>query len=863
MSILLSDLPSLLTQLRRDPDLAPNITHWHVSEAREAVYAEWPQGLDARLADMLAARGIARLYTHQTRAVELVLQGHDVVVVTPTASGKTLCYNLPVLHGLLHESEQRALYLFPTKALSHDQLASLQAGAEPLGLAGAVAGYDGDTPSPKRANIRRSARILLTNPDMLHLGILPYHTQWQSFLTRLRYVVIDEIHHYRGIFGSHVANVVRRLERLCAFYGSHPRFICCSATIANPAALAEKLIGRPVDVVTENGAPQGRRTFCFYNPPIVNAELGIRRSSQVEVRAIANRLLDGGVQTAVFARTRLATELLLTYLRDDALRHSRLPEVVQGYRGGYLPNERRQIESGLRQGAVRAVVATNALELGIDIGGLGAVVLAGYPGTIASTWQQAGRAGRGRGESAAFLVATPAPLDQYIVTHPDYFYGRTPEHALVNPDNPYLLLKHVRCAAYELSFADGEPYGGQDVSAVLATLAQAGSVRHDRGRWYWAANQYPAQDVSLRTADAQQITIEAEEPGGQRHTVGQIDRESAPKWVHEGAIYLHEAEQYLVRKLDFEASVALVQPVQVDYYTEASQSTQIHIEREFATRWGADSDHPNLNLTTGEVTVTWRVTGYKRLRLGTMEHLGWGDLDLPEQQMLTQACWLTVPDAVVARLSAEGWWVGEAGDSRGPSWPEQRDLARHRDGYRCQACGAPERPGQQHHVHHLRPFREFGWIPGQNENHRQANALSNLVTLCPACHRQAEQKVAVQSTLTGLSRVLGQLIPLFLMCDPNDLMLHSDVQAAQTGLPTIFVIDGVPGGIGLSEALPAVFPEVLERAAELVRGCPCAAGCPSCIGPLVGDEQAKRRVIELARVLGETKSEDKPCGSPA
>ncbi|NLG27154.1 MAG: DEAD/DEAH box helicase [Chloroflexi bacterium] len=843
------DLASILARLSRDPDLGPNFTHWEVSPAREPAYAPWPPALDQRLARMLAARGISQLYSHQAAAAQRALQGLDVVVVTPTASGKTLCYNLPVLHGLLHEPEQRALYLFPTKALGHDQLASLQASLDALGLPGAAASYDGDTPSAKRATIRRTARILLTNPDMLHLGILPYHTQWQPYLSRLRWVIIDEIHHYRGIFGSHVANVARRLERICAFYGSHPRFICCSATIANPAALAEKLIGRPVEVVAESGAPQGKRTFCFYNPPIVNPELGLRRAAQFEVRAIANRLLDGGVQTAVFARTRLTTELLLTYLREDAARRQRDPERIQGYRGGYLPLERRKIESDLRGGVTQAVVATSALELGVDIGSLEAVVLAGYPGTIASTWQQAGRAGRGRAESAAFLVATAAPLDQYIVSHPEYFFGRSPEHALVNPNNSYLLLEHLRCAAYELPFGDGETYGGRSVDAELSALAETGQVRHDRGRWYWAANQYPAQDISLRTADGQQITIEAVEPDGQRRTIGQIDRASALQLVHVGAIYMHGAEQYLVDVLDLEGAVALVHAVQVDYYTDASTSTQIHIERSDATYGGPGAAHPNLQLTLGEVTVTWRVTGYKRLRLGNMENLGWVDLSLPEQQMLTQACWLTVPTELVERLCAEGNWVGESQTSRGPSWPEQRDQARYRDGYRCQACGAPERPGKQHDVHHLVPFREFGWVAGLNENHRQANALANLVTLCHDCHRQAEQRVAVMSTLLGLSRVLGQIVPLYLMCDPGDLLLHSDVQAPQTGLPTIFVIDGVPGGIGLSEALPELFPAVLERASELVRACPCGAGCPSCIGPLGGDDQAKQRVIALSRAL--------------
>ena len=845
---ILSDLQQVLEQLRLKGELVTHVTSWRVVDARPAEYGQMPQELDPLLADMLAAQGIERLYVHQAHAVQEVLAGHNVVVVTPTASGKTLCYNLPVLNALLNDREVRALYLFPTKALAHDQLSHLQESSAFLGLGGCVAAYDGDTPSGARAQIRRSARILLSNPDMLHAGILPYHTRWREFFARLEYVIIDEIHHYRGIFGSHVANVLRRLRRICRFYGSEPQFICSSATIANPVELAQKLIERPVVLVSHNGAPRGQRTFVFYNPPIVDPQLGLRRPTLLEVRPLANYLLDHDVQTVIFGRSRLAVELLLTYLREDAAKAGRAPATLKGYRGGYLPAERRRIEEGLREGSVRGVAATNALELGVDIGGLSACIMAGYPGTIASTWQQAGRAGRGREDSVAFLVASSSPLDQYIIAHPDYFFGQSPEHALINPNNLYVLLSHVKCATFELPFASGESYGDGDVTEVLGYLEETGLVRRSGQAWHWAASTSPAHEISLRTADPNGVTICEQTEGEARRTIGGLDRGSVPLLLHEGAIYLHEGQQYLVESLDWEGGLALVRPVSVDYYTEASRSTNIHIERILA-----ETHSPAMSLARGEVTLTSRVTGYRRLRLGSQEHLGWGEVNLPEQQMLTTACWMTVPEALVERLRAEGWWVGEHVESRGPSWPKQRDLARRRDGHRCRWCGAPERPGRQHEVHHIRPFREFKWIPGENENHLQANALSNLITLCPSCHRRAEQNVSVQSTLSRLGRVIGNLVALLLMCDPSDVSIHSDVQAPQTGLPTLFIVEGVPGGAGLNEEILPLYGELLGKAAELVRDCGCVAGCPSCIGPAEEQEsRAKHQVLRLIAALQET-----------
>ena len=849
-------LQRALERIRLTAELGRNITLWRVIEASPAEWGEMPSALDPRLVKMLSAQGIQRLYVHQSLAVGAILAGQNVVVVTPTASGKTLCYNLPVLNALLHDEETRALYMFPTKALAHDQLNTLQASANALGLATPIASYDGDTPTGRRARVRRTARVLLTNPDMLHVGILPNHTRWRDFFGKLRYVVIDEMHQYRGIFGSHVANVLRRLERICSFYGSEPQFVACSATIANPVDLAQRLVGKPVTLVSRNGAPRGRRTFVFYNPPVVNRELGLRRSALVEARALAELLLSNDVQTVVFATSRLSTELLLAYLRQYGERAVRVPQAIRGYRGGYLPAERRSIERGLREGTVRCVVATNALELGVDIGGLSASIMAGYPGTIASAWQQAGRAGRGLDDSAAFLVARSSPLDQYIICHPNYFFGRSPEHALIDPDNLHVLLSHIKCAAFELPFAEGETYGDENLEEILGFLAESSHVRKTRGRWHWTGEGCPAHGISLRTADPVSVAIVAQDKDGGRRTVGQLDRAQTSLLLYQGAIYLHDGQQYLVESLDWDAGLAMVQPVEVDYYTRTSQSTRIEIERVLE-----EISRPNFCITQGEATVTWHVSGYRRIRFGSGEHLGWGEVDLPEQQMLTSACWITLADGVVKRLRDEGWWVGDHVEDRGPGWQRQRDRARQRDQYRCRWCGAPERPGRQHHVHHIVPFRDFAWVPAQNENYRQANRLANLITLCPSCHHQAEQHLAVQSTLSGLGRVLGHLIPLFLMCDPRDVGIASDVQAPQTGLPTIFIYDRIPGGVGLSEQVLSLCDELLTRAAELVRGCDCTFGCPSCIGPGGGsNREAKSQVLRLIGAL--QGREFRRCASP-
>ncbi len=598
--------------------------------ARPARVAPFPERLDTRLRAALTARGIDDLYIHQAAAVEHSLDGGNVAVITPTASGKTFCYNLPVMQALLSDSSARAVYLFPTKALAEDQRIELQRLNDAVGSPVACHTYDGDTPSDARRSIRDKANIILTNPDMLHSGILPHHTKWAKLFENLRYFVIDELHFYRGVYGSHLANILRRLKRICEFYGTKPQFICCSATIANPRELAESITGQPFSMVTENGAPSGDNYFVFYNPPVLNRQLGIRRSYLHEARQIALEFIRQNQQTLVFANSRLATEILTTYLKDAC---SQLPfshEAVRGYRGGYLPKERRQIEQSLRSGAVRAVVATNALELGVDIGSLDSVVLAGYPGSVASTWQRIGRAGRRNLPSLAVLVASSAPLDQYIVEHPDYFFGETSEEAHINPDNLEIFLNHLKCAAFELPIRDGEQFGEQDVFRLCRFLAEDMQLLHRSGDcWHWVSDSYPADSVSLRAVTSDNFLVV--DVSDDHRVIGEVDFPSALTTLHEKAIYLHDARQYQVEKLDFDGRKAFVRQVDSDYFTDAIVYTQVSELAEFEAAECC---------AHGEVRVKRQVVGFKKIKFYTLENIGAGLLSLPEQEMHTTAFWV-------------------------------------------------------------------------------------------------------------------------------------------------------------------------------------------------------------------------------
>ena len=821
----MSNLPALLDHLRRNRDFVGNVVAWERIPPRSARTAPLPDWLDPRLAAALRGRGIDQLYTHQAAAVDAARRGENVVVATATASGKSLAYTLPVLQRLLERPDARALYLFPTKALAHDQEAETAALVNAARLPIPVHTYDGDTPRGKRSAVRAAGGVLITNPDMLHAGILPYHPSWRALFSRLEYVVVDEIHIYRGVFGSHVANVLRRLQRLCRFYGSDPRFICASATIANPQEHAERLIEQPFTLVDEsqNGAPRGAKDFILYNPPIIDEELGMRASTVLTAKDAAVTFLGHGVQTIVFARARQTVELLLGYVREDLAHQGRGDTFVAGYRGGYLPLERREIESGLRHGTVRGVVATNALELGIDIGQLDAAVLTGYPGTVASTWQQVGRAGRRAERSAAILIAGSGALDQYLCLHPRYLFGRSPEYALTNPDNLPILTRHLLCAAYELPFTADEPFGGfERVGPVLEELAREGDLHASRDQYHYLGEGSPSTGVSLRTSGDETVVIQ-DASGPEPIVIGEVDLGSVAVMAYEGAIYMHQAQTYLVERLDWEGRIADVRPVDVDYYTRAAIGSAIRRLEPVAER-----AERGLLVAHGEATVITQAAGYRKVRRYTHETLGYGPIDLPAMTLETTGYWLVFSEALTDRLQDLGILLRP--NDYGPNWPEQRRLALERDGRRCRTCGASADDFLLH-VHHLRPFREYGYLPGQNENYRQANQLDNLVTLCASCHRRAEAGQQTRSALAGLGYVLRNLAPLFLMCDPEDISVSAEQLNPVTRAPTLVVYERVPAGVGFSQRLYELHDELLAAALELVTDCQCRSGCPACVGP--------------------------------
>lgn len=746
------NLAQLLERWQQDSAFMANVSDWTVLPARPARPAPFPDELDPRLVAVLRQRGIGQLYSHQAAAVEAALAGRDVTVVTPTASGKTLCYNLPVLHSVLENPASRALYLFPTKALAQDQVTELHDTINLLGADIKTYTYDGDTPVTARQAIRQAGHIVVTNPDMLHTGILPHHTKWVRLFENLRYIVIDELHQYRGVFGSHLANVLRRLARVCAFYGSRPVFICSSATIANPDELASRLTGREMTLIDDNGAPQGERHVVFYNPPVVNRQLGIRRSALLEARRIGTDLLRNRIQSIFFARTRNSVELLLSYLKEalsggSAANQSRggagqlsgLASKVRGYRGGYLPTERRAIERGLRSGDVLGVVSTNALELGIDIGQLEAAVLVGYPGSVASTWQQAGRAGRRHGLSLSLLIATSSPLDQYIISHPEYFFGRSPETGLINPENLPILVSHLKCAAFELPFDEGEPFGVPTSTEILDYLAEQHIVRLSHGRYHWMTDNFPASEISLRAAsDENFIIVDTTEP--KPRVIGEMDRLAARTMLHDDAIYLHEGRQYHVDKLDWEEKKAYVRAVDVDYYTDANLAVTLHVldvlgEQPLAAGMG--------QRYLGEVLATAMATIFKKIKLHTHENLGWGKIHLPEEQMHTTAYWLALSEAALAGMS-----------------------------------------------------------PAETEG-----------------------------ALLGFGNLLAHIAPVFLMCDPRDIRPVVQVRAPFTEQPTVYLYDVYPGGTGLADKLYTADNEIMRAALDVVSRCPCAHGCPACVGP--------------------------------
>ncbi|MBE7433655.1 MAG: DEAD/DEAH box helicase [Anaerolineales bacterium] len=827
-------LSSLLDFWKQDEETAPNLVAWQATPPRAAQTHPFPNDMPESLRDALSSRTISLLYSHQLTAWTHARAGLNLILATGTASGKTLAYNLPVLAKLIEDSQSRALYLFPTKALTQDQQSNLESFQSSIAnLKSAI--YDGDTPQSHRPVIRKTANIILTNPDMLHTGILPHHANWSDFFSNLKFVVIDEAHAYRGVFGSHVANVIRRLKRVAKFHGANLQFILSSATIGNPKELAENLIEGPVELVDNDGSSRGARHFIIYNPPVLNPALGLRKSSLLEGVRLATHLLLHDIQSVVFARTRRSVEMLLTHLQEGKEEERRknangdffpVSSFIRGYRSGYLPTQRREIEQGLRDGSVKTVVATNALELGIDIGGLGASLMVGYPGTIASARQQAGRAGRGDTPAAAVLITNSNPLDQFLAHHPEYFFERSPEMALVNPNHLLILLNHLRCAMFELPFQQGEGFGSLSwelIEEYLQFLLSNNEAHFSNEKYFWMQDAYPAANISLRSASPQGVVLQSADADGKPMTVGTVDGESANWMVHPGAIYMHEAQQYFVQELDIDNHIAHLVPVGLDYYTEAQQQSEIQI-----TALQAQAAVPGGEKAYGEIQVTTQVVGFRKLRWFTNENLGQEPLDMPPSELQTTGYWLTLSESALKTLRDAGLWTNDP-NNYGPDWQKVRLSVRKRDQFKCQVCGAAE-TNREHDVHHKIPFRAF--IQDGKVNHEQANRLENLTTLCQSCHRKVEQNVRIRSGLTGLGFVLGNLAPLFLMCDAGDLGIYTEpAWSAVGGLPSVVLYDLVPAGIGFSAKLFELHDELIRRAHELVNDCACEDGCPSCVGP--------------------------------
>ena len=787
-------LASLAGRCRTD-EVLTSIKH---IPAREAQLRPMPDWLRPELAAAYRAKGIEQLYSHQAASAELARDGKHFVVVTPTASGKTLCYNLPILNAVLENRDTRALYLFPTKALAQDQLAELHDLAARLDDQFGVFTYDGDTPADARKAIRERGHVVLSNPDMLHSGILPHHTKWTRLFENLRYIVLDELHTYRGVFGSHLANVLRRLARIAKFYGSSPQFICCSATIANPGELASQLTELPMEVVEENGAPAAEKLFVFYNPPMVNRHLGIRRSYINETTRVAKEFLARKLQTIVFANSRLHTEVLLTYLRQANPAPIGQPEPIRGYRGGYLPGERREIERGLREGRVRGVVATNALELGIDIGSLDACIMAGYAGSIASTWQRAGRAGRRSGTSCAVLVASSAPLDQFIVQHPDYFFARSPEHAYIQPDNLEILINHLKCAAFELPLsplgANAERFGSVDLGALCERMSEAGFLHRSGEHWHWVQEAYPADTVSLRAVTAENFVIidtsghengpfsDKDQADGAPDVIGETDFSSALTTLHPSAIYIHQGQQYHVDKLDFDRRKAYVHPVNVDYYTYAIRYTQVRV-LEIASEERIVGPAARAH---GDVLVRSQVIGFKKIKFFTNENVGDGKLELPENEMHTTAFWITLARPLLASLPFA--------------------LSDRQSGI-------------------------FGLL----------YALESMAALLLMCDRRdLGTAVGERPASPGINADDPEWDAV-----PTASALRDPAAMKEFFEPNLYLYDAYPGGIGFSEPLYRVYDLLLRRTRELISACPCEAGCPSCVGP-AGEKSERTKEVALA-----------------
>ena len=793
---------------------------------RDAEICGFPDTLDPIILKYLKSLGLFGLYSHQIESIRVLDQGQNIIIASGTSSGKTLCYNLPVYNKIVHNKEATALYLFPTKALTEDQYKNIANAADYFEKQPDNADkrmirpgiYDGDTPFSKRTSIRNFSNIILTNPDMLHIGILPHHTNWAKFLRNLKYIVIDEVHTYRGVFGSHFANVFRRLKRVLDFYDANPQFILASATIQNPGELASRLVGDEFTCITNDGSYQAERHYFFLNPPIVDQELGLRRGLIDQSVEVAASALKHDIQSIIFARSRKTVELTVKELRQH-YGSDKLPD-LQGYRSGYLPKDRRMIESGLREGLINAVISTNAMELGIDMGGVDAVLLMGYPGSIASFLQQSGRAGRRERPSTAVLIASSSPLDQYIIRHPEFVQGKNPERALLDPDNPLLLLNHLRCALFELPFDEGTGFGDlswRQIKPYLEVLTGVSQAVNNSSRIFWMSDGYPANEISLRNISGQAFQLRLE-TGGQSTLIGEVDYQSAARTIYPEAVYLHNGIPYRVNKLDYVNNECKLTLHDGSYYTEPKVNSQVEIiepqRNEKMALYGK---------LLAEIKVIEQVVGYKKIDWLTREILTHYEQELPPDELQTVGVAIKFGEQMVAAMRANNTWTNDA-NQYGPKWPQIRKNILERDQLRCQICGYQGNSADLH-VHHKIPFRTFNSII-------EANQTSNLITLCPTCHRIAEQNVKIRSGLGGLGYLFAQIAPLHLMCDHNDIGYFIDpLSKYNQKQPILIIYDLFPGGIGLSAALFDTVEEVLLNCREVIVNCGCKDGCPACVGP--------------------------------
>ena len=780
-------IDEIIESWKHSRTLSPCITDLRIFKKKEGHYRPFPNFIHPLLKEALKEEGIEQLYSHQAEAIEAVQEGKDVVVVTPTASGKTFCYNLPVLNSKLGMPDTKGFYLFPTKALSQDQMFELQRLIQRIGKPVKTFTYDGDTPSDARQAIRTQGDIVITNPDMLHTGILPHHTKWISFLQNLKFIVIDELHSYRGVFGSHMTNVLRRLDRICRFYGSRPQFICCSATIANPKELAERLLEREVFLIDQSGAPASEKVFVFYNPPVVNKELGIRGSHIKAARRLASPFIKQGYQTILFATSRLQVEVLTKYLKDYFEKKLTEEGVIRGYRGGYLPKVRREIEKGLREKRVKAVVSTNALELGIDIGDLDVCLIAGYPGTIASTHQQAGRVGRRSKKSLVVLIARSQPLDQFIIENPDYFFGKSPEYGLVNPDNLLILLNHIQCAAFELPFREGEHFGREDLNELLKYLEEKGTLHHVGEHWHWTQDAYPAEKVSLRSISEENFVV-IDTTKKKEEVIAEVDFTGAHTTLYEGAVYLCESEAYSVEKLDYPNRRAYVKKTQGDYYTDAIDYTDVSILEGFERRQGG-----GIVFEHGEVKVATRIVGYKKIKFYTLENLGYGKIELPDLQFHTTSYWITFVRGLVERLPYQRLEIidGVLGL-----------------GYALHSVAALHLMCDPHDINRCVGDRGAKWFLRLSRDSR-----------------------GIYSSFDAPEEIPLEKMELF--------------------EPTLFFYDNYPGGIGFSHQLFDDTRVFLEKTLRLIAKCECVHGCPSCVGPIkeMGEKSKEVALALLKEIL--------------